>query len=519
MPSIFEAYIAQSAGLAEFFVKPCASLFDGPPEAPSWDEAVLTEIRTFQQALGHPATLNGSESVIVTGQQPGLFTGPLYTIYKAVGAILLARLAAERTGAPFIPMFWIGADDHDFEEVRTAHVLTRNHESLALRYAPEDNVDAMPLYCVPLSPALHTLIDEAATQAPGSEFRDEVAAFLHKSVDESATLASWFARLMARLFRDTPLVFFAPYLPEARKAAASVIEKAILDPLATSRIVNEAGERLKQLGFEPQVVKGPTECGFFLEMGDRRRKVLFENGRFVLPEERISCTKEEMLLMLSAAPERFSPNVVLRCVVRQALLPVAAYMAGPGEIGYWAQTKELFAHFGYPMPVVYPRPRACVVTTKTKKLLDKFGFKADELHFSEDVLLERALRAVARHPALEPIEKSRGTIENELQVMVEAVRGLSLKSTAPLDMAQSSTEQISAVLARLERSILRADEAQTDAMRKQVLRLRNTLSPERIPQERYYCVLSFLFEHGWEFMPRLLRSLSVTSFDVQEVAL
>lgn len=519
MPSLFDDYIADAPELRDFFATAYSRLFDSPGPVAHWAPALLAETNRFNEALDHPGGLTGTETLIITGQQPGLFTGPLYTIFKAVSAIRLARTFTERTGAPCAPVFWIGADDHDFEEVRTAHLLTRNHESLALRYAPEQDVSGQPLYQVPLSPMLHTLIDEAANQSTGSEFTRDVAAFLHASLDASSGFTDWFARIMARLFHDTPLRFFAPYQPEARAIAARVIEQEIREPLITTRLVNEAGQRLTALGYTPQVVKGENECAFFIEVNGRRRKVLFEEDHFHLPEEGRRHSREEMLALLHESPGCFSPNVVLRCVVRQAVLPVAAYVAGPGEVGYWAQTKPLFEHFGQPMPVVYPRLRAFITTAKLKKLMTKFSLAIDDLSQPEAQLVERAMRSAAPHPALGLLETRRATVNREMESLLAEIQGLRLKSESPLAMATSAAEQIASALDRLERGITYADTVQAETIQKQVHRLCTALAPERRPQERHYTVFSFLFEQGWEFIPRLIRLLDEESFTLQEVEL
>ncbi|HPO15567.1 MAG TPA: bacillithiol biosynthesis cysteine-adding enzyme BshC [Candidatus Hydrogenedentes bacterium] len=518
MPDIFNDYLSGNTALSAFYTYAPQDLFSLPLSPTQWPNGVAEEVRQFQKRIGSTAFLEGSEPVIVTGQQPGLLTGPLYTIHKAVTAILLARRVSETTGTGCLPVFWIGADDHDFEEVRSANLLTRQHESRTLRYDPEESVHGFPMYKIPLSASLHVLIDEASRQAPGSEFSSEVAAFLHESLDASDSLADWFGRIMARLFQNTPLLLFAPYLPAARRAAIPVLEKEIREPLLSTRIANETGERLRQLGYEPQVVKNETECGFFLEMGEFRRKVLFENNRFHLPEEEISCTTDEMLTLLHAAPERFSPNVLLRCPVRRAVLPVAAYVAGPGEIGYWGQTKALFDATGYPMPVVYPRARCVLATPKLNKLLNKLGLAAAGLFAPEDDLLERALRTQTRHPALPPLTQHRTRIEKELHSLRTDLSALRLKDQTE-SMTKSASEQITAALDRLERAILRADETQNEATRKQVHRLIAALAPDRKPQERHYTVFSFLFEHGWELIPRLLDSINIDSFQIQEIEL
>ncbi len=518
MPDIFSDYVNGNVSLRAFYAHAPQDIFSMPLSPAPWPEGVAEEVRQFQERLGSPAILEGTEPVIVTGQQPGLLTGPLYTIHKAISAILLARRLSENSGVKCLPVFWIGADDHDFEEVRTARLLTRHHESLTLRYEPGEPVQGMPMYNIPLSPSLHELVDEAARQAPGSEFGGEVAAFLHESLEASDSLADWFGRIMARLFRGTPLTLFAPYLPAARRAARPVLEKEIREPLLSTRLANETGVRLRQLGYTPQVIKNETECGFFLEMGGLRRKVLYEQGRYHIPEEHISCTMDELLTMLQAAPERFSPNVLLRCPVRRAVLPAVAYVAGPGETGYWGQTKSLFEAAGYPMPVVYPRIRCVLSNAKVNKLRVKFGFDIEELHLPEEVLVERALRTQMRHPALPRIAQHRAAVQNELQGLLSDLAALQLKDHTS-EMAESAKDQINAVMDRLERAVLRSDETQNVVLRKQVRRVLLTLAPERTPQERHYTVFSFLFEHGWDLIPRLLDSVKIDSFDLQEVEL
>lgn len=526
MPSLFEEYIAESPDVLPFFAGAARALFAAAPAAGPWDSALVDEIRAYQAQLGGNTSFAGSEAVIVTGQQAGLFTGPLYTVYKAATAVLLARRIEAATGTACLPLFWVSSDDHDFEEVRTARFLTKKQETLSLRYTPgtkstETPVDwgGCPVHRIPASGELHDFIGKAAAETPGSEFRDEVAAALHQTLDESDSVAAWFARLIAWLFRDTPLVVFMPHLAAARKAAARVVLREIQEPLASTRLLNEAGQRLEALGFSPQVVKNEKECCFFLEVDGRRRKVLFEEGLYRLPEEGAAFPREELAALVQSEPERFSPNVALRCVVQQALFPAAAYVAGPGEIAYWAQLKPLFAHFGYPMPTVYPRARCVLTTTKLKRLMKKFGFSMDDLSLPQADLEERALRLVSRGPVSAIVQQRRGEIETALGALEQDLAALKKNGEPLRDMAQGLSGHVTAGLDRFERAARRGDKAQVEATRNQVRRLCTALAPERKPQERFYSVFSFLFAQGPEFIPCLLERLDIESFDMNEVEL
>lgn len=524
MADLFEDYAGEHAALAPFYTAFPRALFERPAALGPWREDIAGAVRSLNEGLGLDCSLTGSEHCIITGQQPGLLTGPLYTVYKAITAIRVAELYQKRTGHPCVPLFWVSGDDHDFEEVRSAHILTRDHEQLTLRYAPELEedlglaVDGFPMHRVPISSSLHGCIDRAADAAHGSEYKEDVRVFLHQTLDSAISMADWFAVIMAGLFQDTPLLFFMPHLPTARKAAAEVIRQEIRHPLESTRLLNEAGQRLERLGYRPQVVKHANECNFFLEMGDRRRKVLFESGRFVLPEENITCSPDEMETLLDLLPHRFSPNVALRCVVQQALFPVAAYVGGPGEIAYWAQVRPLFEFFGQAMPIVYPRARAVIVSPKLNQLRARFGWSIDDCGRPEEDLVDQALRNVVKSSALDALRAQRGPTEAALRGFAEGV-----SAAAPAahikSMMDGWAEQSIEGMDRIERVLLHGDEARTEAVKRQVRRLRNSLAPDRKPQERVYSMVSFLFAQGPELIPRLMSSLDVESFAVNEVEL
>lgn len=516
MRDLFAEYVAENADLMPFFARPAKGLFAATPKTAPWEPSLVEALTDYNTRLGGRPLFMGDEAVVATGQQPGLFTGPLYTIYKAMTAILVAKKVHDRFGVCCVPVFWLASDDHDFDEVRAAHFLTKTHETLTLTYEPKEPVDGLPMYRVPAEASLHDLIDQAASQTTGSEFRNEIATFLHESLAASASLADWTARLMARLFQGTPLIVFSPHLPAARALAAPVIEKEIRDPLVSTMLLNDCGGRLRDLGYHQQVAKGDTECSFFLDMGGRRRKVLFSEDRYTLPEEQMTSTIDELAQMLGSAPDRFSPNVALRCIVQQHLFPVAAYVAGPGELAYWAQLKPLFRHFGKEMPVVYPRARGVLTSLKLKQIMEQFQFTLGDLAGPPDQLIERALQMTNRAPAQEILQRHRAAIQSAIEPLAEDLDSLNKPAAA---MARKVRERVATELDHIERAIAKADEDHVETVRKQVARLYTTVFPFRKPQERALNIFSFLFEHGWGLIPRLIKSLDVESFEVREIEL
>lgn len=516
MRDLFAEYVEEKPQLMAFFAAAPRALFSATPKTGHWEPTLVEAIHDYVQQAGGRPLFMGDEAAIVTGQQPGLFTGPLYTIYKAVTAILLARKVHERFGVRCAPVFWVGSDDHDFEENRVAHLFTRNHEILSLKYQPEANVSGLAMYRVPLEASLHDMVDQAAAAAPGSEMREEVAGFLHESLEASENLADWTARILVRLFKNTPLVVFAPHMPAARRLAAPVFEREIRDPLVSTMLLNETGRKLREMDFHQQVSKQPSECNFFLDFDGRRRKVLFEEDRYFIPEEEGYLSVEEMSGLLETQPERFTPNVALRCIVQQHLFPAAAYVAGPGEIAYWAQLKPLFRHFGLDMPVVYPRGRCLLTDTKSKQILEKFQFTMEDLAGVPDELAAQALQLTAQAPATEVVQRHRSEIEGGFEPLIEELAALS-KTAA--EMAQSVQRNLAEEFDRIEAAIIKGEEAQAEAVRKQVQRVTTLLFPNRKPQERVLNVFSFLFEYGWDLVPRLIKEMDVEAFDVKEIEL
>lgn len=514
MPGIVEDYLAWREPIRPYFSGPPRSLFQKAPDARQWDSQLIEAIRAYQRDIGSDAEFTGGEAVVATGQQPGLLGGPLYTVYKAATAVRAAEKLRQRFGVPVAPLFWLGSDDHDFAEASVTHILTKSHTPLAIRYTPRADVSDRPLHAVPLEASLHRLIELAAEQAPGSEYRDLVATFLHESLEQSATFAEWTARILARLFRGSGLIIFSPHLPRARRLSAPIFEREIEEPLATTVLIKRTGDEVASLGYAVQLDKDAADCAFFLEVAGRRRKVTYREGAFHIYGCGTPTPPDEMRALLREHPERFSSNVALRCVLQQGLFPVAAYVAGPGEIAYWAQLGGLFERFNLPMPIVYPRASCVLTTIKLTKLLGKLGISRADLEGGPEPLIERVLVREADKGLLELLQRRRRTIENEAEQLDREVT-----AKLPSPRAASLRDRIGNELDRFERSVLRADDARVEAARARLVRLCNALAPFRRPQERVYSVFSFLFEHGWDLVPRISGSLDIESFTMNEIEL
>jgi len=509
-------YLNEAADLMPFYACPLSALYARLPGPVSWPKPLVEEMRAYNERIGTRATLDGTELVVVTGQQPGLFTGPLYTIYKAITAIKLAQQIEARSGRRCIPVFWAASEDHDFEEAATAHFLTKRDEPLSLTYKPKQDITDLPLYRVPVEDSVHEAIDTAAQEMRKSELTDSVTAFLHESAEQSRTLCEWFTRLLSRMFRDTPLVLFVPHLPAARALQSELMAVEIQNPLESTRRLNDAGNSLAKLGFQPQVTKSDNMCNFFLEVGGRRRGVTYEDARFHLPEEGITYTGDELLALLAQEPGRFSANVALRPVVQQRLFNAVAYVAGPAELGYWGQIKGVFEQFGQSFPAVYPRAQCALVTTRIRKLMEKLSLSPRDLERPLEQLEQKVFRHIAEEPSYGAITVAQKDVRNRFRELLAI-----LEQTDPVarEMTESMGLRVDSEFDRIRDVLTRRDEERVEAVRRQVVRLQQCLVPWRKPQERVYTVFSFMFEHGWGLAARLLKEIDIGSFQLQEVEL
>lgn len=537
--SLCDDYLAGADALRPFFRGFPKDAIESVPMAAGIEQELHTSIERHQERLGAPKEVPRQCAVVATGQQTGLFTGPLYTIYKAVTAIKLAAMLEQRHGVPCVPLFWCASEDHDFEECSTAWVLTRKDEPARFSYRPEADIHGRPMYRVPLAGKLHRQIEEIARVARlGSEAK-YVSAMLSDTLAASDSLADWFARIMAWLFKDTPLVIFAPHWEAARIAAKPILARAIDRPLAVGDAVRTAGASLQAQGYGAQLDMAEGQAPFFLEVQGRRcavercrpgapagredtehdrrgRRSYIDAPGFAVHSANLRLTAAEMQTLLDDQPGRFSPNAALRPVVQQALFPVHAYVGGPGEIAYWAQLDEVFAQFGHPMPHVYPRTRAVISREKLHRWQSDYGFSHEDLRRPHQELELPALEAL---PPLEPLIALRES-EPELREALRRFRASLEPYGGPAkSMAAAIAAENDAYLRHMNRVLLRMDGERRSTVRNRIARLQGALAPNRKPQERVYCVLSYLFEHSWELVPRLMDGLDIEDFGLQEILL
>lgn len=345
-------------------------------------------LRDYNQRLGAPgATLEAIERlarsgslVVIGGQQPGVLTGPLYTFWKAQAVIGLAETLSG-LGPAVVPVFWIGAEDHDLGEVAPVSVLTPDGRVETRTYDPgKDYPPRTSVGHLPAGTAAATLVDEVEDLLWPSEFRSDVVGLLKDAARAADNLGDWFGRLLLQLFGQRGLVVANPLLPGLRRLQAPILERMVEDNQALAEAFQAGRQRVLDLGFTPQVDKDPDAANLYLYHG-LERVPLFRDpaGGFSLGRDgRGRLSAGELLDTARTAPERLSTNVVFRPAAQDQVFPVLAYVGGPGETSYYGLYRDVYHRLRRPMPVIYPRPNVTVLEPAVVRHLRRCGLDPAE---------------------------------------------------------------------------------------------------------------------------------------------
>lgn len=472
-------------------------------------------VRSRVDRLADPETV-----CTLTGQQPGLFLGPLYTIFKAIHAIRLARWLERETGRAAVPVFWIGSEDHDFDEISRIEWLDGKgvrHSHTASLPAGFDghSVGPMPID----ARALEQLLDHWAATLPETEFRTSLFALLSEAITASKTIGDLFRHLLLRLFQPEGLIVIDPWSPAIKRELPGLLDVEVSRPGESTRQILAASERLRALGCEPQIHRRTEDVNFFLYVGGVRCKVTHAQGRFRTHHPRTGEVLEEhsadsLRALMSEHPERLSGNVATKPLVRDHVLQPIAYVAGPGEVGYYAQLRALYDHAGVPMPAIIPRVQAILLTPSIRRALKKLGLDAVQwLGLTEAQRTEAVARRGAGAALLSRFDEEREALRAQMRRLEAALAEI---EPGLLRQAERVRQGLDTGLDRLTAQAAQAAEKRDELLPLAAARVREALLPRGLPQERVDNIfVPHMLMHGPSVVSRLLDSLDLDSSELQ----
>ncbi len=456
---------------------------------------------------------------VVTGQQAGMFAGPLYTIYKALTAVRMAE-QLEARGLPCVPVFWMECEDHDLAEITHNTVLGTDgslHRLDFLDLLFHDTRDSTrSVGSRSLPETVRRAIADYASFLPEGESRGNVQALLGDTYVPGSGLADSFGRLMARLVGRFGLVFFNSSETEAKQLVRSVFQKALADSSAISRALRDRASDLEAAGFHSQVHVPEDSTVVFLQQDGERRSLSRHQGRFALKNKGGLFTLEELVTLCEAAPERFSPNVLLRPLIQDHLFPTAVYIGGPAEIAYFAQAEALYHWFGRPMPVIWPRSSLTLLEPEIGDAMRRAGVAFEDCFGSRQKVMEKLLEAVHSTPERARLKALADEIENTL----DAVRPALVIADASLGPAlDTARRKVLHHVARLQTKFTRLEASRDSALQLQVNAIVNACYPDGTLQERELGIHGFLARHGMQLLDSIYSLMDLSQFAHRVVTL
>ena len=457
------------------------------------------------------ALVKDEACAVVTGQQVGLFGGPLYTIYKAVTAIKLADSLSRQAGARVVPIFWLASDDHDFAEVNHVDLLDREGQPQRISYDGRPPQERVPVGRVEFSAEIEACVGALDEMTPPSEFKPEILSQLKDAYQPGRTFTEAFAIWSTHLFRDHGLVLIDPSHPDVIAMAVEPLLTEINGGSPSSRCAMRASKRLIEEGYSPQVRQQEGRLNLFLSERERHPIHVSGDGFSVKDPDR-GFTRAELAEVARNTPRAFSPNVMMRPLVQDTILPTVAYVGGPGEIAYFAQLREAYEEFGIPMPIVYPRKGFTFVERHIGSALESLSLSIPDVWGG----LSETRNALAAEEVPEPLRRALEVAAANLDRDLESIRTEAAAMDGSLGQtADGVRRKMQHQMNLLEKKVIQAAKKNQKIQGRKLTKIENGLHPNRNLQERVLNVTPYLMKYGFSWLEALSKSVDLTHFDHQ----
>jgi bacillithiol synthase len=462
------------------------------------------------ETLRRISELEKPDSVaILTGQQVGLFTGPVYTIYKALTAIHISE-ALRRRGIHAVSIFWMDTEDHDLPEItsRTVWEAPCSVRTIDYRTAlfKETEMPARSVGSLHFPETMQKVALDYLSRLPDSIRKQEVGALLKSTYAPGATFALSFARCMMQLLRGSGLIFFDPQDAEAKQLTSAVFQKALIGADAIHSALVQRNQDLAGAGFHPQVNVAENSTVLFFYANGERRALERHHPGFVLKNADRALSLEELLDCARQTPELFSPNVLLRPLIQDHLFPTVAYVGGSSELAYFAQIDVLYTLFNRPMPVIWPRNSFTVLAPEIATEMDRLGLEVQDCFQGMQRVGEKAIHNSRFSETAAHIAELHDRLDRALTEIRPEMEAIELALGQALETAR---RKILHNIQRLKAQIIRYGGKQNCSSLDLVL---SHCYPNGNLQERELGIPHFLVRHGNSFLDTIAHETEIGNF-------
>ena len=427
---------------------------------------------------------------ITTGHQLNLFTGPLYFLYKIVSVINLAKqLKSEFPKNNFVPVYWMATEDHDFEEINYF-----NFKARKIRWNKESNSAVGRLSTEGLE-----VVAQVFEQLLGNSKNAEFLAELFKDAyTKQKTLTEATRYLVNELFGEYGLVIIDGDDKSLKKQFTPFVENELINQTSFKKV----SETIKELEKKYKIQVNPRDINLFYLTDEIRARITLQNGIYKVVDTNISWTKEEVLKELSEFPERFSPNVIMRPLYQEVILPNLCYTGGGGELAYWFELKTYFEAVKVPFPILLLRNSALLITEKQLKKVQKLNISIEELFLNQEQLIHKKIKEISD---IKIDFSSQKTFLQEQFKSLESLAERTDKSFLGAVKAQE-VKQLKG-LEVLEKRLLKAQKRKLKDVVDRIRLLQDELFPNQSLEERQRNFSEVYEQQGSAFIPKLIKTL------------
>jgi len=510
---LFKDYIQQKSELTDFFEAPPFNFQDLKNRAenisfPSDRIKVSDALKEFNnqfepsettllniEKLRDPSTL-----AVVTGQQMVLYGGPVYTVLKTLTAIQLAKKYEKELNRPVVPIFWLADEDHDVEEISQFGLMNRDEmiECSASFEEPGKRVSQYSLKEV--HQQLRTCVKNGLID---TDFSKKLWDILDSSYNEKHSVVKAFGLLMRKLFGKHGLILAGSNDEILKSISKSALTKCVSRAEDIADRLRENTKTLEKLGYRGQVHLNNSNL-FYISDNGQRVKIQYDGEIWFIDNSETRWSPNELIRDINENPNRFSPNVFLRPILQDRIIPTLSYVAGPGEIAYYAQMSGIYDYFDQTMPQIVPRFSVTLIESSVERIMEKLPFELDDYNKRiED--LESEYINQADQPDLEKIfgdwKQRINTITEEKKGIIEEIDP-TLKNTAG---KASSTyfSELDKLKGKLYKSLKQQEKTQLE----RILKIQLNLFPNGNLQEREIAFIYYLNKYGTELFDDILKSL------------
>ncbi len=328
---------------------------------------------------------------VVTGQQVGLFSGPLYTIYKSLTAIKLTEYLNQNGRGNFVPIFWLAADDHDFAEINHINLLNKKNQIEKIQCDSHSLSTKLPASKILLRQEINKCVQQLNNLSHNSEFKDEIISHLSEAYEPDQTYVEAFGKWMTRLFKSYGLIFIDASHQGFKELGKSVFLKEIAENSPSTLCTFETSKKLKQAKYKCQIPLREGILNLFFADSERQSIGIKKDG-YIIKDTQQTYSRDELLALLEKKPYLCSPNVLLRPIYQDTILPTVAYIGGPAEVSYFGQMKGMYDRFGIPMPIIYPRKSITIIENNIKNVLQKHNLNVQDFWHNIDQTIQTIIK-------------------------------------------------------------------------------------------------------------------------------